>query len=466
MFGYRISEVYSLIDFIPTTLWPSLELCLQLLDSLYHGRTTCLNDGCKKNQFQHDSLSPIDFDKAMWESQSECGFVQIDFNPETGEQTGVAVNALQSSIWNMSSKDLLEMITNFDMPLMSPKSDLLFLLVDEICNEFRDKERFYRIFTSPDQPRSAILVHHSTTRRFNAVGQCYMVITIQSKLCALFDISLQVRYLCRPINTAEYDDKLRTTKEMCPLYVSGDLRSGAELLAECDADAEQEVWKLPQANIFNLVEKLNEKCRVLMQKLVSCRTAISDPDTCYDLTHEIPSSSEFPALSHHVQEAADRRAPLANFAQTLQAMHHLNPAPSPPLGIVAGIFLNSAAEAALHRVTQELSIGLPLVAGIRSAYRIEELLEMVDALPQGFKCALKRAAEAVQVRPLLVLSPSRAWVCVDLGEGTPFVLSFVRVVELAVVYYIIAHPPCRAQSHGCSSVRNDRFKETCFGNDE
>ena len=44
-----------------------------------------------------------------------------------------------------------------------------------------------------------------------------------------------------------------------------------------------------------------------------------------------------------------------------------------------------------------MSIGSPLVAGVRAAYKMEELAEIFDPLPLTFKALLKRASEALQV---------------------------------------------------------------------
>ena len=69
----------------------------------------------------------------------------------------------------------------------------------------------------------------------------------------------------------------------------------------------------------------------------------------------------------------------------------------PPLGVITGIFLNSADDTAFRRLTQQMSIGSPLVAGVRAAYKMEEFAEIFDPLPLTYKALLKRASEALQV---------------------------------------------------------------------
>ena len=170
---------------------------------------------------------------------------------------------------------------------------------------------------------------------------------------------------------------------MCPLVAAGDLRSGAQLLAQGDADAE---LHLPPVHIDNLILKLSGKCEELEQRLL----AVSQPE---DIPHM--HSSAMPSHTRHNEGTGDHsRAVPAPTAAT----RPLTIGPSYPVGVVAGIVLNSAVEADYRRVAQQLSIGTPLVAGVRSGYPMEVLLEMIEPTTQHFKQLLKRSAEAMQVR--------------------------------------------------------------------
>ena len=181
--GFCSEDISRFLDSTPTALWWPLKRSLQLLECLHNYTVQCSKSVDRDSQFfEGESSGPCEIEKEMWESQNHCGFMQIDFNPETGERVGVAVNAHQAKMWNMSKKQLSTRLLGRLMPLMIPYMDLLSVLIDEILHEFGDKTRFHRIYTSLKSPRNAVLVHHSVTRRFNSDGQVYMVTNFSSVL--------------------------------------------------------------------------------------------------------------------------------------------------------------------------------------------------------------------------------------------------------------------------------------------
>ena len=176
--GICAGDISNFLDSIPSSLWPSLERSLKLLECVRQRTIVCLNNARSDGQPSRHAYGLCKIEKEMWEAQSECGFMQIDFEPKTGERIGVTVNHYQAIIWNMSKPQLLRRLIHSEMPLMIPSLDLLSLLVDEILSEFDDKERLHRTFSSLNSRKIVILVHHCTTSRFNADGQLCMVIAL------------------------------------------------------------------------------------------------------------------------------------------------------------------------------------------------------------------------------------------------------------------------------------------------
>ena len=75
----------------------------------------------------------------------------------------------------MTRPVLFHKMANYDLDFFCPEADFLRLLVDDILHEFEDGERYYRMYASVDRVRRAVLVQWSVMRRYNAVGQRYMV---------------------------------------------------------------------------------------------------------------------------------------------------------------------------------------------------------------------------------------------------------------------------------------------------
>ena len=187
----------------------------------------------------------------------------------------------------------------------------------------------------------------------------------------------QVRHLLRPVGPEEYDAATACLSNLCPLYALGDLRSGTQLLNESEADAQLSLQGLRDRRVKALVLRVQEKCGHLELEL-SQRAGQYPFGFSYSSGHSTVSES------YHARQITPR-----SWAGI-----------PTPIGMVAGIFLNGAEEIAFRRLTQQVSIGSPLVAGLRAAYKMEELVEIFDPLPPTFKALLKRATEALQVREI------------------------------------------------------------------
>ena len=171
-FGFRSADISNFLGSIPMILWPTFKKVLSLMEEKYYQPKT--NKLTKISGSDSDCFQYL-MEAAMWEDQNECGFIQFDFDPETGDRTKISTNDFMACLWGMTKQDLLYRLSVHSMPLIVPGVDLLYLMVDDILHEFRDSERYLRLFTSFDPPSRAILVHWSTRRNFNAYGGCHMV---------------------------------------------------------------------------------------------------------------------------------------------------------------------------------------------------------------------------------------------------------------------------------------------------
>jgi len=167
--GYRWNDLACFFDSIPFTLRPLILNALSLLEDNLKHRISLLKDAHTQYDAHYESES------VMFEMQNECGFLEYHLNPDTGERRGVSVNCQLAWLWNMTRPVLLHKLANYDLDFFCPDADFLRLLVDDILHEFEDGERYFRMFASVDRMRRAVLVQWSVMRRYNAVGQCYMV---------------------------------------------------------------------------------------------------------------------------------------------------------------------------------------------------------------------------------------------------------------------------------------------------
>ena len=109
----------------------------------------------------------------MWQQQNDCGFLQLTYDPCTGERIHVALNDLQAHLLGMHRDELVLRFADHDEPLCVPPQDLLFLITSDALGGFADGNRHYRTFLSP--ARVPALVCESTQRSHDAAGRLIAV---------------------------------------------------------------------------------------------------------------------------------------------------------------------------------------------------------------------------------------------------------------------------------------------------
>ena len=109
----------------------------------------------------------------MWQLQNECGFLQLTYDPITGERIHVALNDLQADMLGMHRDDLVSRFAAHDEPLRIPTQDLLLLIADDVLRGFTDGPRHYRTFLFKASTPALVCV--STQRRHDAAGRLVAV---------------------------------------------------------------------------------------------------------------------------------------------------------------------------------------------------------------------------------------------------------------------------------------------------
>jgi hypothetical protein len=109
----------------------------------------------------------------MWQSQNRCGFLQLFFDPSSGERTGVVFNDLQARLLGMCCDELRTRFELQDVPLPFALQDLLLLLTDDIANGHNEGERFVRCIAGPS--KLPVLVCISIRRSYNHAAQLIAV---------------------------------------------------------------------------------------------------------------------------------------------------------------------------------------------------------------------------------------------------------------------------------------------------
>ena len=170
LFGYRTDDISNFLGSIPIAMWPSLRHLLFLLEKKYQPTTFAPQLTVQSTDFGQSKL-----ETTMWEDQNDCGFLQFTFDPSTGERLEITANDFQACFWNMTKHELLSRLENYSMPLFVTSIDFLELFIDDLLNEFQDRERYCRAFSNLSPLSNAVLVHWSIQRRFNSCGQCYLV---------------------------------------------------------------------------------------------------------------------------------------------------------------------------------------------------------------------------------------------------------------------------------------------------
>jgi hypothetical protein len=277
-FGYRSTDVSYFFDALPSDISRLLHAVLKLgQDAKTMPRIKLSDSKAASPEVANNMRSECN----MWQSQSWCGFLQLFYDPDTGERTGVAFNEVQARLFGMQCDELLARFIAHDLPLPFAPQDLLLLLTDAVANEHSDGERYFRTI----QPsRLPALVCVSTKRSYNHAAQLIAVrsgpdpraLSLAPSLHAttpcplsstlrLFTLAVslpphhsplpsipppnilvstimilplpQVRHLTRVVTCDEYDAATRRSPAACPLFAAGDTRCGRFLLRDAAADA-------------------------------------------------------------------------------------------------------------------------------------------------------------------------------------------------------------------------------------
>ena len=82
----------------------------------------------------------------------------------------------------------------------------------------------------------------------------------------------QLKQIHQVITEEAYDEALRSTPELCPLTLVGDMRSGAQLLADAAADSVQTIESMVlshagRAGLQHLVERIQDRTTDMEERL-------------------------------------------------------------------------------------------------------------------------------------------------------------------------------------------------------
>jgi hypothetical protein len=125
------------------------------------------------NIFTSEVYSALAMECTMWQLQNECGFLQLTYDPTTGERIHVALNDLHAHLLGMHRDELALRFAEHAEPLPVLPQDLLFLIADDALTGFADGPRHYRSILY--DTRLPTLVCVSTQRRHDAAGRLVAV---------------------------------------------------------------------------------------------------------------------------------------------------------------------------------------------------------------------------------------------------------------------------------------------------
>jgi hypothetical protein len=162
-FGFRPTDLSNFFESLPLDIRRLLQAIPKLAQPLPSN---------KQDDPKPTSPEVTLSDWRMWQSQSWCGFLQLFYDPETGERTDVAFNDLHARLFGMQREELIARFAAHDVPLPFAPHDLLILLIDTVANGYADGERYLRIFGLSGQP---VLVCVATKRSYNHAAQLLAV---------------------------------------------------------------------------------------------------------------------------------------------------------------------------------------------------------------------------------------------------------------------------------------------------
>jgi hypothetical protein len=170
-FGFDESDFSDFINSIPGEIKHVMRRALDLhqFHRTQKKKVMLCIPGNRPRDFDFD-----DFNSEMWELDDVCGILQISFAPETGERRQVSLNSRYASIVSTGNREVvLNAHEQNECNLPYPHSDFLFLLVDDILHDFRDRVRFFRLlkWADPAMVREGVLVCCAVSREFDWYGQ-------------------------------------------------------------------------------------------------------------------------------------------------------------------------------------------------------------------------------------------------------------------------------------------------------
>jgi hypothetical protein len=168
--GHRSSTVQSFFTAVHPQIFVLLETTLELspLKRWSPDYTSNTSD-----YFTSEVNHALETEREMWQLQNECGFLQLTFDPRTGERIHVALNDRQAQLLGLPPDDLISRFTAYDEPLLFSPPDLLLLIANDALRGFADGLRHIRAFLS--ETRLPALVCVLTLRSHDAAGRLLAV---------------------------------------------------------------------------------------------------------------------------------------------------------------------------------------------------------------------------------------------------------------------------------------------------
>jgi hypothetical protein len=208
----------------------------------------------------------------LWEEELHYGLIRIEFDPVNQSRKSFDVNTRAAQLWNSSKAELLERFRACDVPSQLTDLDWVRAFAVYLATYFDDTvTQFLRFTTACGGTFNATLVCATTTKTFDSVGRIsqapiplpplkiahkirldfYPVRTCQTKTESSRPLHMryapQIRCSLRVVSPRQYDEAARRTPHACPHVLSGDRRTGQQLLDEATADALRTVGRAAQS---------------------------------------------------------------------------------------------------------------------------------------------------------------------------------------------------------------------------
>ncbi len=171
--GRRSISVQSFFTAVQPQFFGLLETILELSHMTRWSPAFLLDKIAPSAQRTSESNHAIAAELEMWQLQNEIGFLQLTYDPSTGERIHVVINDLHAQMLGMHRDELLARFAAHDEPLRVPAQDLLLLIADDALRGFADGPRHYRTFLSDACVPSLVCV--STLRSHDATGRLLSV---------------------------------------------------------------------------------------------------------------------------------------------------------------------------------------------------------------------------------------------------------------------------------------------------